>query len=958
MKKTKKILHILTLILIFSAMCTFYTHAADENLFSYSTGYFYDHSLDGYIIRAKNQDISGDIVIPDIVDGKPVEAIGHSAFAYCENITSVTIPDSVKYIGHQAFYGCTNLETITFQGEIIYMSYEILHGTKWFEAQPDGEIYIGSTLQTYKGDYPDNADLIIKEGTKYISDSAFNKKRDIGKIVLPSTLEIIGENAFSSCSADAVIFNDGLLKIGKGAFAINEISDFSVPDTVTEIGYGAFRSNPIKKIKLSENITELPDLFSTMCPDTIHIPKNVEKIDLNTFKNASITNLTIDEENRFYYTDGYGLYNKAATILYLYFDKQTVKPVFADSLLSISENCFRSFPNLEEVVFPSSLSGIGESAFKDCRKLKTITFNDGLLTIGVSAFASCYELTEITIPDSVAYIYYGAFANCTNLTTVKLPENLTELDDIFSDCVKLKTLHIPKKVKYLTSFLFWGKFNIESFTVDEDNPYYSADENGILFNKEKTILVCYPALRTAETYTVPQTVTKIDDYAFEANTYLKKVVFTDTIEIISDGAFYRCGNLSEISVPDKAFLICWDAFYNTKWYKNHPDGVMYIGKIAYGYKGNLKSKAVVLKPDTLAIAQYAFAFLDVNKIIISDKLESVGAYAFYYTGLDKVTYSGTEEQWKKITINPNGNGYLTKATKTYSTIEHIFLKTEGNGATFGKNGTLTKYCDCGYVETDVLYGINEKVLSQSDFVYNGKQQAPSVVLKNLKGNKLTGISVCNIPIVKDIGKYKITIKLREPYEGEKTVYFTIRPGTTEEVKATQTTSSVTLKWSKVKKATGYRVYQYDSSTGEWKTLKTTTERTYTVKNLKSGTKYEFSIKAYTKTADGTIWSKNTTRIETATKPATPTIKLSSVKKGTANISWSNVSGESGYQVYYSDKKNGDYIKINNYSANTVKTSKAKLTSGKTYYFKVRAYKKTASGTVYGSFSSVKSIKTK
>ena len=196
------------------------------------------------------------------------------------------------------------------------------------------------------------------------------------------------------------------------------------------------------------------------------------------------------------------------------------------------------------------------------------------------------------------------------------------------------------------------------------------------------------------------------------------------------------------------------------------------------------------------------------------------------------------------------------------------------------------------------------------------------------------------------------------YEGEKDFYFTIRPGTTEEVKATQTTSSVTLKWSKVKKATGYRVYQYDSSTGEWKTLKTTTERTYTVKNLKPGTKYEFSIKAYTKTADGTIWSKNTTRIETATKPATPSLKLTSTKNGTANISWSNVKGESGYQVYYSDKKNGDYIKINNYSANTVKTSKAKLTSGKTYYFKVRAYKKTASGTVYGSFSSVKSIKTK
>ena len=309
-------------------------------------------------------------------------------------------------------------------------------------------------------------------------------------------------------------------------------------------------------------------------------------------------------------------------------------------------------------------------------------------------------------------------------------------------------------------------------------------------------------------------------------------------------------------------------------------------------------------------------------------------------------------------VRSNGNGSLTKATKTYSTIEHIFLKTEGNGATFGKNGTLTKYCDCGYVETDILYGINEKVLSQTDFVYNGKQQNPNVIIKNLKGNTLTGVTVYEIPIVKDIGKYKITIKLREPYEGEKTVYFTIRPGTTEEVKATQTTTSVTLKWSKVPKATGYRVYQYNYSTGKWKAIKTTTERTYTVKNLKPGTKYKFSVKAYTKTADGTIWSNNTTHIETATKPATPTLKLSSSKKGTANISWSNVNGESGYQVYYSIKKNGDYKEVNTYKANVTTGSKTKLSSGKTYYFKVRAYKKTAAGTVYSSFSSVKSIKIK
>lgn len=958
MKKTRNILYIIALLLIFSTVFSLSSYATEENLFSYSVGYFYDHVVDGYIIRAKNQNISGDIVIPETVDGKTVEVIGSTAFAHCENITSITIPDSVKYIGNQAFYGCKNLETITFKGEIIYIGYEILNGTKWFDSQPDGEIYIGSILQTYKGKIPDNTDLIIKEGTKHISARAFYSNSDIGRIILPSTLETIGDNAFFSCSANEVVFNNGLKKIGKGAFANNNISVFSVPDTVTEIGYGAFRSNPVKKVKLSENITELPDLFGTMCPDTIHIPKNVERIDLDTFKNVSVTNLTVDEENKFYYSDSYGLYNKDATVLYLYLDKDTKSPVFSDTLVTISDDCFHSFNNLEEVTFPSSLKGIGEEAFDSCSKLKKITFNDGLTTIDISAFANCNSLTEIIIPDSVAYIRYHAFASCRNLSFVKLPESLVELDDIFNECINLKTIHIPKKVKDITSFLYWGKFHIESFTVAEDNPYFSADENGILFNKDKTTLVCYPAPRAAETYVIPETVTVVDDYAFEKNTYLKKVVFTDTIEKINIGAFYRCSKLSEIVLPDKAFLICEGAFYDTKWYKEQPDGVMYAGKIAYSYKGNLKGRSIVLKPDTLAIAMYAFAYLNVDKIIISDKLQSVGAYAFYYTGLKKVTYSGTEEQWKAITVNPGGNGYLAKAEVTYSTIEHIFSKSEGQGATFGKNGTLTKYCDCGYVETDILYGINEKVLSQTDFVYNGKQQNPNVIIKNLKGNTLTGVTVYEIPIVKDIGKYKITIKLREPYEGEKTVYFTISPGTTEEVKATQTTTSVTLKWSKVPKATGYRVYQYNYSTKKWKTVLTTTDRSCTIKNLKPGTKYKFSVKAYTKTADGTIWSNHTTHIETATKPATPTLKLSSAKKGTANISWSNVSGESGYQVYYSTKKNGDYKKVNTYKANVTTGSKIKLSSGKTYYFKVRAYKKTAAGTVYSSFSSVKSIKIK
>ena len=95
------------------------------------------------------------------------------------------------------------------------------------------------------------------------------------------------------------------------------------------------------------------------------------------------------------------------------------------------------------------------------------------------------------------------------------------------------------------------------------------------------------------------------------------------------------------------------------------------------------------------------------------------------------------------------------------------------------------------------------------------------------------------------------------------------------------------------------------------------------------------------------------------KPKAPSISsLYSKTKGKAVIKWTNVTGESGFQVYYATSKDGTYKKVNSYSANKLAGSKTKLKSGKRYYFKVRAYKKTSGGTVYSSWSAVKSVKVK
>ncbi len=974
MKKTTKLLFLLLVTAVLTAAFSLCTFAADEDIFLFSKGSSPEFPQGGVVfISAKNENISGDIVIPETCDGEEVRAISDAGFSGCKNITSITIPATVKVIASNAFYNCTNLEKIIILGEIESVGYEIVVGTKWFENQPEGFVYLDDICVDYKGEVPENSDLIVKEGTRIIAPSIFYRKScDVNSIILPEGLEEIGEQAFWGCGAESVVFGDGLKKIGVAAFGANNISEFIIPDSVTEIDGGAFKANPIKTIKLPEGLTVLRDLFSntSSLPENLHIPKNVSSIDMNMFKNSSAKNFSIDEENQHYWTDGKGLYNKSADTLYQYLDKETEKIELPDTVKTIPENAFRGFHNLKEVILSPSMDRIIHNAFMDCSALETVVIPESIKQINPAAFAGCDSLEKIYIPDSVTTIYEGAFSNCGNLSEVHLPEGLTGLDNIFHECKKLTEIHLPKNVRSVQGFLVDGTNYIEKFTVDENNEYLCTDESGILFSKDKTRILCYPTQLKGDEYVIPETVTHIGAYAFEGNHYLKTVTFNENISGICEGAFHHCKNLENfLSVPDKAIVVEIGAFDDTKWYSNQPDRVVYFGKVAYTYKGsigNVKLESIALREDTKAIATFAFFLVyDLNKIIISDKLELVGDYAFELTSVKKVTYSGTKEQWDKITVCV-GNGPLSRAKKTYETVEHIYLETKGEGATFGKNGILTKYCECGYSMQEELIGIKEPIVNKTVFVSdndNHDPRYPKITLKRLNGTELTYGTHYTLKWSKEnsfyAGNYTVTVKLLAPYEGTRKIKYTIVPGVTKKIETKPSTDSITLKWNEADEATGYRVYQYNSKTKAWKKIASVKTNTYTVKKLKAGTDYKFRIKSYTKLSNGdVIFSTKYKTIETATKPLTPTVKLASIKSGTATITWTNVSGESGYQVYYSTGKNGTYKKVNSYKAETLKATKSKLTRGKTYYFKVRAYKKTPSGTVFGSFSSVKSVKIK
>ncbi len=283
-------------------------------------------------------------------------------------------------------------------------------------------------------------------------------------------------------------------------------------------------------------------------------------------------------------------------------------------------------------------------------------------------------------------------------------------------------------------------------------------------------------------------------------------------------------------------------------------------------------------------------------------------------------------------------------------------------ATLTQDGkTVTKCSACGKVKsTTTVYYPKTIELSKTAYTYNGKVQTPSVIVKDSKGNTLkkdTHYTVSYEKGRKLPGKYTVTITFKGKYSGTKKLTYTIAPKATSKITATQTTTTVTLKWNKVTGADGYRVYKYNTKKKKYEKLKDVTKTTLKISDLKAGTVYKYKVRAYTKD-DGTIWGDYSKVFETATKCKTPKITKLSTTKGKASLVWSNVSGESGYQVYYSTKKDSGYKKVKSYKANVVKGSKSKLKSGKKYYFKVRAYKKTDSGTVYSSWSKVKSIKIK
>ncbi len=324
--------------------------------------------------------------ITEIGDG----GVGSGAFAGCEKIESITLPDGLKKIGRSAFWGCKNLEEITIPKQVTEI-----------------EDYVFYSCESLK------EITILGEVTK-IGAGAFGGCESLGNIPIPPTVTEIGDYAFGGCEKiESITLPDGLKKIGRSAFAgCKNLEEITIPKQVTEIEDYVFdKCTSLREITILGEVTKIgADAFSG-CESlgNIPIPPTVTEIGSCAFASCrKIESITLP-----------------------------------DGLEKIGTEAFFDCRNLEEITIPETVTEIGDMVFWGCTGLKNIVLPDTVTEIGTLFFAGCEEIESIMLPKELRIIGSGAFSGCKNLKEITIPETVTEIGDYaFNECSSLERITI------------------------------------------------------------------------------------------------------------------------------------------------------------------------------------------------------------------------------------------------------------------------------------------------------------------------------------------------------------------------------------------------------------------------------------------------------------------------------------------------------------------------------------
>lgn len=360
------------------------------------------------------RDVSGEVIIPDMVDGKKVTSIGSSAFYYCK-MKAVTIPEGVTKISQEAFSCCKQLEQVIFPKSIVSIESSAFSSC--------------IKLRT----------VTIPEGITEIPRGAFSSCWRLEQVVFPESVVSIGRSAFERCtSLRAVAFPSALKTIRDRAFLYTSLEQVEIP--AETIGKEAFSDcKNLERVNILKNVKIIEDYVFSGCESLISVslPSDIKEIGSGAFSHC-------------YSLEGIEL---------------------PSGVEKIGDYAFRSCKSLKSIEIPSGAKTIGRESFFSCGKLSKVTFPSSVTAIGASAFSGCKILKNIELPSGLKelgcteYNEGYAFAD-TGLTSIVIPENVEKIGvDCFSN-TKMKTITIySKKLNNQNSFAAFSNLNSTKLTL-------------------------------------------------------------------------------------------------------------------------------------------------------------------------------------------------------------------------------------------------------------------------------------------------------------------------------------------------------------------------------------------------------------------------------------------------------------------------------------------------------------
>ena len=367
---------------------------AEEITITYKTNCLFEKAVIPADVSLGENLFCDNPAIKEVVFEDGTQTVPDGTFNGCENLVSVTVPDSVTCIGKDAFMK-SNLESIELPKSVTSIGWRAFFNC--------------TSLKK----------IVVPDGIERIEDYTFASCKSLSEVVLPSALKEIGKRAFGNCEA---------------------LTSIDLPLSVTSIGSEAFENcTSLKTIAFPPTIERIENNMLSGCTslEEVALPSALKEIGEWAFSKCSVLESIDLPESVTAIGSG------------AFFNCTSLQRIVVPSAIErIEDSTFYGCKSLTEVVLPSALKEIGTNVFNNCIALTSIDLPLSVTAIGSSAFNSCSSLEKIVLPAGVTRIENNTFFDCTSLTEVVLPSALKEIGTrVFAHCKALKTMVLPSSLE-------------------------------------------------------------------------------------------------------------------------------------------------------------------------------------------------------------------------------------------------------------------------------------------------------------------------------------------------------------------------------------------------------------------------------------------------------------------------------------------------------------------------------